>query len=363
VLLKLPLSLNNFGVAGKTEMENPFQSARQQQQRREYMGRINHVMDYIEKHLDQEINLETLAREACFSKFHFHRIFSALVGETLNQFIKRVRVERAATVMALNWKSSLTDIALQCGFSGSAVFSRVFREYFHMSPSQYREWAYSKNCNTQSNSGQGPGIPSQMDSNMEKDFVQRSGYFLNNASIKEAYHPNSQTRSNLMEKIKPQKIEVKHVDAFTVAYVRHVGPYAGDAKLFENLFNKLFTWAGPRGLTEAPDLKVLAVYHDNPKITEEEKLRLSMCLSVPADTTVDGEIGKMDIPAGKTAMARYELGSSDYPGAWQYVYGTWLPESGYQPDDRCPYELYLNDPKEHPEHKCLLDICVPVIPM
>lgn len=162
----------------------------------------------------------------------------------------------------------------------------------------------------------------------------------------------------------PIQVEVKEVPELTVAYVRHIGAYKGDAGLFENLFQKLMTWAGPKGLLRFPDTQMLAVYHDNPEITNEDKLRTSVCITVSADTLVDGEIGKMTIPGGQYAVARFELtGSDQYENAWNTMMGGWLPESGYQPDDRVCYEIYHNNPKEHPEGIHIVDICGPVKPL
>ena len=159
------------------------------------------------------------------------------------------------------------------------------------------------------------------------------------------------------------RVEVKDMPELQVAYVRHIGPYQGDSALFENLFAKLMKWAGPRGLLRFPETQILTVYHDDPDITEAEKLRTSACITVPQDTSVEGEIGKMVVPGGKFAVARFEISGDEYQAAWDALMGGWLPESGYQPDDRLCYELYHNDPKEDPEGKHIFDICVPVKPL
>lgn len=148
-----------------------------------------------------------------------------------------------------------------------------------------------------------------------------------------------------------------------VAYVRHVGPYAGDSELFGRLIGTLMKWAGPRGLMNPPDTQMLMVYHDNPEITDESKLRTSVCITVPEKTPVDGDIGAMEIPGGRYAIAHFEIDAEQFGEAWQYVYGQWLPDSGYQPDDRLCFERCLNDPGQHPEGKHEVDICVPVKPM
>jgi AraC family transcriptional regulator len=159
------------------------------------------------------------------------------------------------------------------------------------------------------------------------------------------------------------KVEVKEMPQLDVAYVRHIGPYKGDSELFEGLIGKLMKWAGPRGLLRFPETQLLTVYHDDPKITDEDKLRTSACITVPQDTPVDGEVGKMAIPGGKFAVASFEIASDEFEDAWNMLMGGWMPKSGYQPDDRLCYELCLNNPKEHPENKHIVDICVPVKPL
>ena len=158
-------------------------------------------------------------------------------------------------------------------------------------------------------------------------------------------------------------IEVKDMPDLYVAYARHIGPYKGDSELFEGLFSKLMTWAGPRGLLRFPETQVLAVYHDDPDITAEEKLRVSACITVPKDTQPEGEIGTMTVAGGSFVVARFELAADEYEEAWKLVMGGWMPESGYQPDDRLCYELYHNDPEQHPEKKHIVDICIPVKPL
>ena len=157
-------------------------------------------------------------------------------------------------------------------------------------------------------------------------------------------------------------VDVRDVPEMHVAYVRHVGPYAGDAELFGRLFGKLMTWAGARGLI-GPQAKMLSVYHDDPSVTDESKLRTDCCVTVPPDTAVDGEVGKTTIPGGKYAIAHFELAMDKYADAWQALMGGWFPESGFQPADGPCFELYLNDPKEHPEGKFVVDIYIPVKPL
>lgn len=323
--------------------------------REEYISRINQVIDYIDHHLDQELNLETLARVANFSPYHFHRIFAAMMEETLNHFIQRLRVEKAASLLINNPRTSITEVAFDCGFSGPATFARAFKERYGLSASEYRirkPFEESKNGKTESKNHQSL-------SKEGKD-INVSFSYLNGNPLKMIWRIVMKGKQEFQVK---GEVEVKMMDPMVVAYVRHVGPYKGDEQLFAGLFQKLMTWAGPRDLLNFPETQALCVYHDNPEITEEEKLRTSVCISIPKDTEVDGEIGKMTLPGGKYAVAHFEINGDQYQEAWNMVFGGWLPESGYQPDDRPCFEICHNNPKEHPENKHVVDICVPVKPL
>jgi AraC family transcriptional regulator len=319
--------------------------------REEYTARVNRVIDYIEANISENLSLNALADVAHFSPFHFHRIFGGMVGETLNDFIQRIRVEKAAAKLVLNPKKSITEIAFECGFSSSSAFARSFRETYGMSASDWRlrgHLEYSKNSRTKSKDRQSVG------------------------NIGKAFHVSlryNQDTSNQLWRVKMKNkeiqtnVEVKDMPELHVAYIRHIGPYQGNQELFGRLFNKLMAWAGPRNLLRFPETKVITIYHDNPDITEESRLRTDACITVPEDTQMEGEIGKAKIPAGKYAVAHFEITPDQYQDAWNAVYGGWLPESGYQPEDGPCYELYLNDPKQHPEGKHIVDICIPVKPL
>src|SRR6516162_3143208 len=110
----------------------------------EYAHRIDRVIDYLRENLDRQVKLEEMAKVACFSEFHFHRIFGAVAGETLNSFTNRLRLEKAARLLRYS-DHSLTDIALDCDFSSSATFSRAFRSGYETSPSWFRKSGEIKN--------------------------------------------------------------------------------------------------------------------------------------------------------------------------------------------------------------------------
>jgi AraC family transcriptional regulator len=307
----------------------------------EYEKRINRVLDYIDNNLDKDLTLQELADISCFSRFHFNRIFSALMGETLFTFIQRLRLERAASRLCYE-KTPIINIALDCGFSNAASFSKSFKAFHGYSPSQWR---------SKSKTGQVISKKGQVHGNMGKEDSRSEHY---NLSI------NSIRRYSMdMNKV---KVNVTEREEVTVAYVRHVGPYAGDAGLFERLYGQLCQWAGPRGFMEG-EPEFLSIYHDNPEITDEENLRISICLVVPEGTEAQGDINIMKVPGGKYAVGHFEIDVTEYGEAWSYICGEWLATSGYEPDERPCFEIMVNNPDEHPQGKHIVDIYEPVRPM
>lgn len=320
-------------------------------QNKEYIARVNRVLDYIEIHLADSLTLDELASVSCFSPFHFHRIFRAFVGETVGQYISRLRLEKAATLLFSNPEKSITAIALNCGFSSSTTFARAFRDTFGKSASAWRKSIHSEYSKK-----------SILVSKIRQQLRKADEVFT--ISSRYIYTANQQLTWRIEMNTKPKMtadVVVKKANEMTVAYVRNIGPYKNDPALFQRLITKLCTWAGPRGLLKEGK-PIIAIYHDNPDITPEDKQRVSVCLEVPENTEVGGEIGKMKIPAGEYAYARFELENGQFEEAWNMVYNGWLTQSGYQPDDRPCFEVYHNDPKDHPEHKFIMDVVVAVKP-
>ena len=282
-----------------------------------------------------------------------------MLGEPLNQFIQRIRIEKAACQLIERPGKPITSIALDCGFSSSAAFARAFKQRFKMSASVWRDQELARD----SKEGKRIRNEHQLLGNQWKSLTTPSEYSMGDWLVE--MDPTTRTLrwSKNMTDMTNVTVEVKQIPETHVAYVRHIGPYAGDSALFQSLFEKLMRWGGPRGLMGRPDLQVLTVYHDDPKLTDEDKLRTSACISIPADTPVDGEIGKMMIEAGEYAVGHFEINVDEYGEAWDHFMGGWLPQSGYQPDDRMCFEINLNDPNKHPEGKHIVDICIPVKPL
>ena len=114
----------------------------------EYIYRIHKVQDYIETHCDTLLSTEELASVAGFSKYHFNRIFKSVLKEPLSQYVNRIRMEHALFMLAHREDMNITDIAIELGYSDSAVFSRAFKKFYGISPAAYRK-KYRTNCKEQ----------------------------------------------------------------------------------------------------------------------------------------------------------------------------------------------------------------------
>lgn len=291
------------------------------QSRNEYLRRIYKVQDYIESNINDSLSIENLANVAGFSKFHFHRIFKGMMDEPLSRYVNRLKLERATHLLTYRMDMTITDIAYYFGFTDSAVFSRTFKNYYGVSPSYYRNHN-SKNC---------------------KDVNEGSQY-------------------NVGKKVRGE-VEIVTADKVNVAYIRHVGTYKDLAIDFPKMIGKLFHYAAEQNYHVFEDTKILTIYHDHHEFTEDYHLRTSLCITIPNGVEEgNSEVGLMTIPSGKYAVGHFEIFQDEYKGAWNFLYGEWLPNSGYKPRDSYPFEVYRNDAGQHPENKHIVDIYVPIEP-
>ena len=301
--------------------------------RLEYEQRVNRVIDHVREHLAEELSLEGLARVAAFSPFHFHRIFRALTGETLSAFIQRLRLERAALALTHHQDQSVLAVALDSGFSSAATFARAFRAHFGMSATEWRAGGaeqWSKRGKAKGKPGKAPGR------------ARRHG----------ASKPSKEATMN---------VTVKTLPRYHVAYMRYVGPFGPHG--IPDTWMKLQQWVTTHGLA-GPDSVKIGIGHDDPKVTAPEKCRYDACVVVPDGFAADRHVNLADLPGGRYAIAAFTGTAHEIGEAWDRLYRTWLPGSGYQPDDRPCLELYRGDPMvagRPGAFRC--ELCVPIRPL
>lgn len=301
-----------------------------QQSRFEYLRRLHAVQDYIESNLQHVLILDELAAVAGFSKFHFHRIYRAMTQESLFQFVSRLKLERAAGLLAHRPEHTITDIAYEMGFSDSAVFSRSFKHHFSISPSEYRK-QHSNHCKAQ------------------------------NAFFSYDGGTEAGRREGRTVKVTAD-VEMKPMDEMKVIYLRYTGAYSGLTLAFPDMLKRLYEFGLKNDVLANEKIKLLTLYHDHHEITHETQLRTSLCMSISDGKALEltEDIGCMTIAGGNYAIGHFEIMADEYQAAWDYMYGKWLPESGFQPRNTYPFEVYVNDPNTHPQRKHRVDIYLPV---
>lgn len=314
-----------------------------QSARREYERRINKAIDFIAVHLIENPSLDEIAAAASFSKFHFHRLFQAHVGETVLEFTRRLRLEKAASQLHFDRTKDITSIALDCGFSSSQNFAKAFKKHFTVSPTAYREHdVYGR------------------DQAISKDgnIIGKNGN-ASNGEIDHGHVGYQNDPNDEKEMIVSVDVEIKEMPELNVAYVRVVGEYKHDS--IKVGFQKLMKWATPRGLVEGGVSMGMA--WDNPYITPAEKCRYDACITVPEGTVVDGEVQTQKVPVGRYAIHRHEAFNNDFQQGWDDLIKNWLPSSGYQPGDGPSYEVVIESGADDPKGRWLVDIHLPVKPL
>jgi len=160
--------------------------------------------------------------------------------------------------------------------------------------------------------------------------------------------------------MKNKQPEIQELSERVAACVSFTGNYIGNTEIFADLFGKLYEWAGPKGLLTSETL-FISSYPDDPKSTPPDELQLDACMTIPEDTVVEGDIQKKVLPGGKYVVMHCELtGPQEYGSAWEKIV-EWAEKNGNEIDiSRPSYEIYLNNPEEHPQKHHILDICLSV---
>ncbi|UQA59930.1 AraC family transcriptional regulator [Polyangium aurulentum] len=311
----------------------------------EYQHRVNRVLDHIQHHRGEDLSLETLARVAAFSPFHFHRVFQAVTGENLKEFVQRVRLEWAGSMLVLRPHADVLEIALECGFQSASAFARAFKARFGMSATEWRSGgaeAWSKNRQAERNPGQA----------LRKAC---------NAAAEADGHSSSRGASDAPTTEECMNVSVKTVPNYRLAYVRCKGPY-GPQSGIPQTWMRLQRWAAARDLW-TPERLCLGIAHDNPHITAPEKCRYDACLVVPAGFEADAQVNVVDFPGGKFAVAPFRGTAGDIGPFWDRVFAEWLPQSGYQPDDRPCVEAYPGEAFDETTTVFTCELWTPVRPL
>lgn len=280
----------------------------------DYHRRLDKVMRYIGDHLDEDLDLATLAAISCFSPCHFHRIYAGITGETVVETLRRVRLSRAAgdlvRIGLARDEMPIAAIAKRAGYGSVAAFTRAFQATYGMAPAAYRRRGSLVLPHPQ---------PVQMETRM---------------------YP----------------VTVTDRAAVRLATIAHQGSYLEIGTAFDRLCN----WAAGRGLM-GPKTRMIGVFYDDPQTVPEKQLRSAAGISVDAEIKTEGDIRIMDIAAGRHAVLLHKGPYAELAKAYAWLFGTWLPQSGEEAADRPVHEEYLNNPSKLPPADWLTEIRLPLV--
>lgn len=275
-----------------------------------YEARLNRVLLYIFEHLDEELSLDALAEIACMSRYHWHRIFKAMTGDTLASIVRRQRLYKASSLL-LQGTAPVREIAEQVGFRNLTSFSRAFKKEHGVSPADFRE--------------QG---------------VEASGSFSMNHGKPDLY-----------------PVTIQEFNKFSAAGVRHIGPYQQIGKAFKSLGSLLMA----NSLLSDVE-KLFVIYHDAPDSKPASEFQSHVAVSIKESflKTFDS-LDYFEVSGGKYAVLEHTGPYPTLKDAYEWLYGTWLPLSGEEPRDQPPIEIYVNDPRVVPARDLRTDIRLPLL--
>lgn len=292
-----------------------------QDSRSEYAARMHRVLEFIDRHLEESLELDALASVANFSAYHFHRLFTAWMGETLGEFVRRRRLEVAAQRLAAQPRLAVTEVALGVGFGSTEAFSRAFKTRFGATPTAWRRSQVSNRDQVHSKHDQAVEAPRRNDGVMKVTIVDRQ--------------------------------------PATIAYLRHVGPYGKAVSDF--WMNEVAPWMETNGLFGKPRY---GISHDDPDVTAPAKLRYDAAVEVGPDFAGTGNHHKTVLPGGKYAVGKFDGNDRDVTEAWAWLIRDWLPDSGMQLDSRPFFEHYpVGSKYDEATGRFECEICIPVAPL
>ncbi|WP_095590271.1 AraC family transcriptional regulator [Actibacterium ureilyticum] len=274
----------------------------------DYEDRLLRVLDYIHDNPAGDLSLDRLADVAAMSRFHWHRVFNGMTGETCAQAIRRIRLNRAACwLVQTDWP--IAQVAARCGYPSVPSFSRAFAAAYGLPPGRFRD----------SGAAHALLVPTK---------------------------PGEKTMYN---------VEITDQAARRLAALPHTGPYIEIGRAFESLG----ALCAARGLW--PQVTGMAgVYYDDPDATPATDLRSHAGVIIGPDTVLEDPLVEVVLPAGPGAVLHFKGPYAGLKAAYDYLFGDWLPKSGRDPADAACYELYLNSPMDTAPEDLLTDICMPL---
>ncbi len=277
----------------------------------EYFKAMNRAVDFINEHLNEPINLHDVASVANISRFHFHRLFRAFLGESPADYIQRLRLEKAIFKLQTS-KFTLTEIAGQVGYQSPHALSKAIKKRFGVSTSVFRKQFFD--------------VAFPVDALPQIE-------------------------------VKP---EIKEISSKDVVYIQ-VANSSEKKTATTEAWKKLIQFVGLNGIPDEQH-EYLCLSKDAPHITNSIHYRLYTCVTAPSGMKPKGKFGKQTIEGGLYAIFRHKGSYNELGALYCYIYRRWLPNGDYELRDISFFEKYINNPDYVAETELVTDIYIPIVP-
>lgn len=285
-----------------------------------YRDRMRRVLEHIDRHLDGDLDLDTVSGVASFSKFHFHRQFSATFGLSLHRYVQLARMKRASHQLAYVDAESVTDIAMDAGYDAPDAFARAFRQRFGQSPSSFRkspDWE--------------PWLA--------------------------ALGPLDIARSKLMQtSFTKDDVTIRDVPTTKVAIMEH----RGSPETLRATIQRFIAWRRAAGLHPSTS-PTFNVWRSERRPAQPADYSVDLCVGTDQPIVADGEAIKAgEIPSGRCAVLRVTGYTDNLEPAALFLYRDWLPASGEEARDFPIYCQRLSFFPDVPEHETVAELFLPL---
>lgn len=282
--------------------------------------RFKKVLQYIDTALDQELSIEELSAVAAFSKFHFHRQFSAAFGISVFSYVQLCRLKRAAHQLAFRPGMSVIQIAIEHGYNEPESFSRAFKRHTGQSPTAFRKSPHWEAW----------------------DVLQ-----LNYRELRKQHMAMNYDFT-----------QVRLVDFPTMSIAAR--EHRGHPALIGKTIREFIDWRKQQRLSPKR-YATFNILHTHPDEVAPADFRFDIATSVETNfTTTDAHIVLKQIPAGPCAVLRHVGSDEQLEQSIQFLYAQWLPQSGRELRD---YPLFLQRHNFYPdvaESELILDLFLPL---
>ncbi len=272
---------------------------------------MNKVIQHIEDSLDSEINIYKLSKIACYSEFHFHRLFRSYIGESVYAYRKRLLLERAIKHLLYS-DENITQIAFNCGYENQSSFNKAFKGHFSYTPSQVRKQRLSIDT-----------FKTKPDSNRSIEMTP----------------------------------EIIRVEDIKVICAREIGGYSESAS---KAWGRIMRFAYSNKFMNE-NVRRIGISHDDPDVTDAEHIRYDACVDIDVDISTEDNLKKQTILGGSYAKFLHKGAYENFKDTYAYIFNEWLPESHYKLQDKPCFEIYLNrDPRKTKPENLKTEVYIPI---